>query len=63
MERKTVTITKEEYDKLKVYKKLVEEKLEGKESEEFWKLLSQEEMKRAWSKEDEIWEKIYSEEA
>lgn len=34
--------------------------LEAIESEDkFWRLLSREAMKRAWSKEDEIWNKIY----
>jgi len=36
--------------------------LEAIEDEDrFWKALSPEAMKKAWSKEDEIWDKIYKE--
>ncbi len=31
------------------------------EDELFWRMLSQKAMERAWSKEDEIWDKIYVE--
>ena len=38
------------------------EVLEVMEREDkFWKFLSREAMKRAWNKEDEIWDKIYKE--
>lgn len=62
MEKKTITITEDEYQELRKYKKLAEEKLRDTKSEEFWKLLSREAMKKAWDKEDEIWDKIYKEE-
>ncbi len=29
--------------------------------EQFWKSLTRESMKRAWNKEDEIWDKLYKE--
>lgn len=36
--------------------------LEAIENEDkFWKILSREAMKRAWSKEDEVWDKFYKE--
>mgnify|MGYP001566412762 FL=1 len=35
--------------------------LESMESDKFWKFLSRKAMKRAWSKEDKIWDKIYKE--
>ena len=36
--------------------------LEAIEDEDiFWKFLSKESMRRAWNKEDEVWDKIYKE--
>jgi len=35
--------------------------LESIEEDKFWKSLSRESLKRAWSKEDEVWDKIYKE--
>lgn len=36
--------------------------LEAIENEDkFWKILSREAMKKAWSKEDEVWDKFYKE--
>ena len=31
------------------------------EEDKFWRVLTRESMKRAWSKEDDVWDKIYKE--
>ncbi len=51
IERKGEIVIKKEIDVLGV--------IEGEDK--FWKALGQEAMKRAWSKEDEIWDKIFKE--
>lgn len=37
------------------------EVLDHLEEDKFWKSLSMESMKRAWSKEDKVWDKVFKE--
>lgn len=51
IERKKELLLRKEQDVL--------ERIE--EEDKFWKSLSRESLKRAWSKEDDVWDKIYKE--